>query len=150
MVMDTAELISDKMNGVEWRMKWKEYLKESVLNDNKNCMLNLNVDKGEMRGVCKRGEEVIEVKENENEVELKIESVLNELKKGDPISFPPSTTLILIQTSEITRGESDECGDEFMKIMFTGVSGEEECEVRVSDASNKTNGLILINSLSSS
>ena len=36
-----------------------------------------------------------------NEVELKIESVLNELKKEDPISFPPSTTLILIQTSEI-------------------------------------------------
>ena len=53
------------MNGVEWRMKWKEYLKESVLNSNKNCMLNLNVDKEEMRG-----EEVIEVKENENEVEL--------------------------------------------------------------------------------
>ena len=77
MVMDTAELISDKMNGVEWRMKWKEYLKESVLNDNKNCMLNLNVDKGEMRGVCKRGEEVIEVKENENEVELMIVNVLN-------------------------------------------------------------------------
>ena len=101
MVMDTAELISEKMNGVDWRMKWKEYLKESVLNSNKNCMLSLNVDKGEMRGVCKRGEEVIEVKENENEVELKIESVLNELKKGDPISFPPSTTLILIQTSEI-------------------------------------------------
>ena len=70
MVMDTAELISEKMNGVDWRMKWKEYLKESVLNSNKNCMLNLNVDKEEMRGVCKRGEEVIEVKENENEVEL--------------------------------------------------------------------------------
>ncbi|KNB41505.1 chaperone HSP70, partial [Blastocystis sp. subtype 4] len=32
------ESISEKMNGVEWRMKWKEYLKESVLNDNKNCM----------------------------------------------------------------------------------------------------------------
>ncbi|KAK8800471.1 hypothetical protein WA171_005102 [Blastocystis sp. BT1] len=72
-----TESISKKMNEVEWRMKWKEYLKESVLNDNKNCMLNLNVDKGEMRGVCKRGEEVIEVKENENEVELMIVNVLN-------------------------------------------------------------------------
>ena len=85
-----------------------------------------------------------------NEVEMKIESVLNELKKEDPISFPPSTTLILIQTSEIIRGEEDECGDEFMKIMFTRVSGEDKCEVRVSDASMKTNGLILINSLTSS
>ena len=77
MSVDNVESISKKMNGVEWRMKWKEYLKESVLNDNKNCMLNLNVDKGEMRGVCKRGEEVIEVKENENEVELMIVNVLN-------------------------------------------------------------------------
>ena len=55
-------------NRENWKVK--EYLKESVLNSNKNCMLNLNVDKGEMRGICKRGEEVIEVKENENEVEL--------------------------------------------------------------------------------
>ena len=77
MSVDNVESISKKMNGVEWRMKWKEYLKESVLNDNKNCMLNLNVDKEEMRGVCKRGEEVIEVKENENEVELMIVNVLN-------------------------------------------------------------------------
>ena len=75
--VDNVESISKKINEVEWRMKWKEYLKESVLNDNKNCMLNLNVDKGEMRGVCKRGEEVIEVKENENEVELMIVNVLN-------------------------------------------------------------------------
>ena len=75
--VDNVKSISKKMNGVDWRMKWKEYLKESVLNDNKNCMLNLNVDKGEMRGVCKRGEEVIEVKENENEVELMIVNVLN-------------------------------------------------------------------------
>ena len=66
MSVDNDESISEKMNGVEWRMKWKEYLKESVLNDNKNCMLSLNVDKEEMKGVCKRGEEVIEVKENEN------------------------------------------------------------------------------------
>ncbi|KAK8797647.1 hypothetical protein WA171_005179 [Blastocystis sp. BT1] len=72
MKVDNVESISKKMNGVEWRMKWKEYLKESVLNDNKNCMLNLNVDKEEMRG-----EEVIEVKENENEVELMIVNVLN-------------------------------------------------------------------------
>ncbi|KAK8808372.1 hypothetical protein WA171_001592, partial [Blastocystis sp. BT1] len=77
MNVDNVESISKKMNGIEWRMKWKEYLKESVLNDNKNCMLNLNVDKEEMRGVCKRGEEVIEVKENENEVELMIVNVLN-------------------------------------------------------------------------
>ena len=42
MIVDNVESISDKMNGVEWRMKWKEYLKESVLNDNKNCMLSLN------------------------------------------------------------------------------------------------------------
>ena len=70
MRVDNDESTSKKLNGVEWRMKWKEYLKESVLNDNKNCMLILNVDKEEMRGVCKRGEEVIEVKENENEVEL--------------------------------------------------------------------------------
>ena len=75
--VDNVESISKKINEVEWRMKWKEYLKESVLNDNKNCMLNLNVDKEEMRGVCKRGEEVIEVKENENEVELMIVNVLN-------------------------------------------------------------------------
>ncbi|KAK8790594.1 hypothetical protein WA171_004337 [Blastocystis sp. BT1] len=77
MKVDNVESISKKMNEVDWRMKWKEYLKESVLNDNKNCMLNLNVDKEEMRGVCKRGEEVIEVKENENEVELMIVNVLN-------------------------------------------------------------------------
>ncbi|KAK8792229.1 hypothetical protein WA171_002482 [Blastocystis sp. BT1] len=77
MSVDNVESISKKMNGVDWRMKWKEYLKESVLNDNKNCMLNLNVDKEEMKGVCKRGEEVIEVKENENEVELMIVNVLN-------------------------------------------------------------------------
>ena len=77
MKVDNVESISKKMNEVEWRMKWKEYLKESVLNDNKNCMLNLNVDKEEIRGVCKRGEEVIEVKENENEVELMIVNVLN-------------------------------------------------------------------------
>ena len=77
MKVDNVESISKKMNGVDWRMKWKEYLKESVLNSNKNCMLNLNVDKEEMRGVCKRGEEVIEVKENENEVELMIVNVLN-------------------------------------------------------------------------
>ena len=75
MKVDSKESISEKMNGVDWRMKWKEYLKESVLNGNKNCMLILNVDKGEMRGICKRGEEVIEVKENENEVELMIVNV---------------------------------------------------------------------------
>ena len=42
MIVDNVESISDKVNRVEWRMKWKEYLKESVLNDNKNCMLSLN------------------------------------------------------------------------------------------------------------
>ena len=42
MIVDNVESISDKMNEVEWRMKWKEYFKESVLNDNKNCMLSLN------------------------------------------------------------------------------------------------------------
>ena len=31
MKVDNDESISKKMNGVEWRMKWKEYLKESVL-----------------------------------------------------------------------------------------------------------------------
>ena len=40
--VSNIQSISKKMNGVEWRMKWKEYLKESVLNDNKNCMLSLN------------------------------------------------------------------------------------------------------------
>ena len=69
--------MSGEVNGVEWRVKWKEYLKESVLNDNKNCMLIMNVERGEMRGVCKRGEEVIEVNENVNEVELIIVNVLN-------------------------------------------------------------------------
>ena len=59
MSVDINVSTSKKMNGVEWRMKWKEYLKESILNDNKNCMLIMNVDKGEIRGVCKR-EEVIE------------------------------------------------------------------------------------------
>ena len=42
MSVDNVESTSKKVNGVEWRMKWKEYLKESVLNDNKNCMLSLN------------------------------------------------------------------------------------------------------------
>ena len=42
MKVDNVESISEKVNGIEWRMKWKEYLKESVLNDNKNCMLSLN------------------------------------------------------------------------------------------------------------
>ena len=31
--VDNVESISKKINEVEWRMKWKEYLKESVLND---------------------------------------------------------------------------------------------------------------------
>ena len=30
MKVDNVESISKKMNGVEWRMKWKEYLKESA------------------------------------------------------------------------------------------------------------------------
>ena len=33
--VDNVESISKKMNEVDWRMKWKEYLKESVLNDNR-------------------------------------------------------------------------------------------------------------------
>ena len=76
--MDTAESVSEEMNGVDLKVKWKEYLKESVLSDKKNCMLILDVDKGEMRGVVKRGEEVIEVVETENEVELMIVNVLND------------------------------------------------------------------------
>ena len=55
MKVDNVESISKKMNGVDWRMKWKEYLKESVLNDNKNCMLNLNVDWNEWNGLMWNG-----------------------------------------------------------------------------------------------
>ena len=41
------------------------------------------------------------------------------------------------------------CEDGFLNVLFTKVSGEERCEVRVSDASVKTDGLILIDKLTS-
>lgn len=75
--LDDKKTISFEMNEMNWRVNWKEYLKEVDLNDKKKCMLIVNVDNGEMRGVVKRGEEVIEVKESENEVELMIVNVLN-------------------------------------------------------------------------
>ena len=77
MSIDNAKVILYNMNEMNWRVNWKEYLKEVDLNDKKKCMLIVNVDNGEMRGVVKRGEEVIEVKESENEVELMIVNVLN-------------------------------------------------------------------------
>ena len=77
MSVDNAELISEEMNEMNWSVNWKEYLKESTLNDNKNCMLSMIARRGEMRGVVKRGEEVIEVKESDDEVELMIVNVSN-------------------------------------------------------------------------
>ena len=41
----------------------------------------------------------------------------------------------------------DECGEDFMNVLFTKVDGEEHCEVRVSDASGATDGLVLIDKL---
>ena len=68
MSVDNAESITEDMNEMNWRVNWKEYLKESVLNDKKKCILIMNVDNGEMKGVVKRGEEVIEVKESSSKL----------------------------------------------------------------------------------
>ena len=79
-IVNNTESGVEEMNGVDWRRKWKEYLKGGVLND-KNCVLRVNAENGKMNGVLKRGEEVIEViwsrRENENEVKLTIMNVVS-------------------------------------------------------------------------
>ena len=59
---------------MDWRKDWREYLTTTVSKEMKECMIRVNIENGSMSGVCKRGEEVVEVtwnrRENENNVEL--------------------------------------------------------------------------------
>ena len=65
----------------EWRRNWRGCLKHICDHHNDHDthhMLNMNIKSGEMVGVLKRGDEVIEVRsKNENEVELMIVNVKN-------------------------------------------------------------------------
>ena len=81
---DTQVAINNKesfsWSNAKWkRIKAKQCFHEIAMKEAKKSMLKMNVENGDMRGVLKRGDEVIEVKWNrkENEVELMIVNVLN-------------------------------------------------------------------------
>ena len=77
--MNSVGEISVNENRDEWRRNWKECLRRICDHHNDEYfhhMLEMNVERGNVRGVLKRGDEVIEVRnENENEVELMIVNV---------------------------------------------------------------------------
>ena len=79
--MNSVGEISVNENRDEWRRNWKECLRRICDHHNDEYfhhMLEMNVERGNVRGVLKRGDEVIEVRtENENEVELMIVNVKN-------------------------------------------------------------------------
>ena len=74
MSANNAKSVSKKENSMDWRKDWREYLTTTVSKEMKECMIRVNIENGSMSGVCKRGEEVVEVtwnrRENENNVEL--------------------------------------------------------------------------------
>ena len=59
-----------------------------------------------------------------------------------PSEIPSVTPTTIAPTEGPTEVVS--CGDEFITVRFTRVSGVASCEVRVSDLSGKSNGLLLI------
>ena len=77
-MLSNTVINSDNNNGDEWRRNWREYLKQICYPSSYNVdhMLEMNVETGNVRGVLKREDEVIEVGD-ENEVELMIVNVKN-------------------------------------------------------------------------
>lgn len=72
--VDTSENV---MKEVDWRVNWIDHLQDVDLTDKRNCMLQINVARGEIRGVVKRGKEVIDVNLINDMVELIIVNVIN-------------------------------------------------------------------------
>ena len=85
----------------------------------------------------------------ETAVTTEVTTVITTLQSFDPVVFPPTLTLAVTEKPEVIKYVVPTvfCGGDFMKIKFARVSGEARCEVRVSDASMKTDGLVLIEKL---
>ena len=72
-------------------------------------MLNVNVERGNVRGVLKRGDEVIEVR-NENEVELMIVNVKNHSMRV--LRGSEGEELVEVDLSELKENEIIDLNDE--------------------------------------
>ena len=108
--------VSENENGDEWRRNWKECLR--VICDQHNDgdvhhMLEMNVERGNVRGVLKRGDEVIEVRdENENEVELMIVNVKKHSMRV--LRGSEGEELIEMDLSELKENEIIDLNDDGM------------------------------------
>ncbi|KAK8794878.1 hypothetical protein WA588_003735 [Blastocystis sp. NMH] len=76
-------------------------------------------------------------------------AVLEEAKKADPVTFSPKTSLTFAKPPMIID-PTGKCGDGFISMYFSKPLDGIRCQVRVSDASRKTDGLVLIDELTSS
>ena len=112
--MKNVDRISESENGDEWRGNWREYLQYISNHQNGHDvfqMLNMNVERGNMRGVLKRGDEVIEVRnENENEVELMIVNVKNHSVRV--LRGSEGEELVEMDLSELKENEIIDLNDE--------------------------------------
>ena len=57
--------------------------------------------------------------------------------------FPLLLFFVILSESTAQSLSSSSCKDGFMEVHFSRVSGDAVCQVRVSDESMKTNGLVL-------
>ena len=112
--MKKVDGISENENGDEWRRNWREYLKHISNHHNGHdvCqMLNMNLQSGELGGVLKRGDEVIEVRnENENEVELMIVNVKNHSMRV--LRGSEGEELVEVDLSELKENEIIDLNEE--------------------------------------
>ena len=74
--------------------------------------------------------------------------ILEEAKKADPAVFPPTSSLTFTKAPRIAD-IAGKCGDGFISLYFSKELDGTRCELRVSDGSMKTDGLVLIDKLTS-
>ena len=112
--MKSVDEISENENRDEWRRNWKECLRGICDQHNDgdvDHMLEMNVERGNVRGVLKRGDEVIEVRnENENEVELMIVNVKNHSMRV--LRGSEGEELVEMDLSELKENEIIDLNDE--------------------------------------
>ena len=73
-------------------------------------------------------------------------SILEEAKMMDPAVFPPTSSMTFTKLPVIVE-PSGKCEDGFINAIFNKDFDGTRCEVRLSDASMKTNGLVLVDKL---
>ena len=70
-------------------------------------------------------------------------AILEEAKMMDPAVFPPTSSMTFTKLPVIVE-PSGKCEDGFINAIFNKEFDGTRCEVRLSDASMKTNGLVLV------